>query len=95
MKKLLVVLFLASNALAMTCSNDSGFSIEIDDNGAGQLTTPFEVVDLQDVQGSDTYFYSKFQQGSLRSFSLDTDRGNLTIVSKRTPPVAQIKVSCK
>ena len=64
MHKLLIVLFLASSAFSMTCSNSDGYMIEVDNNGNGQLTTPFEVVDLQDVQGSDTYFYSKFNQGS-------------------------------
>lgn len=80
MKKLLLLSFITINSFALTCSNNAGYAIAIDESARVELTTPSEVIVAEKAMANGSYYFGNFNSDTIRSFTLDTNRGELKLI---------------
>lgn len=95
MKKFILMSLLVVNSFALTCSN-SNYQITIDENLRVELSTPSEVIVAEKAMANNAYYFGNFSSGSIRSFTLDVNRGELKLIeTTKGTRINKQSVSCQ
>jgi hypothetical protein len=88
MKALVLSLLMLSSFAEVVCSNSAGYRVVVSDAKTAELTTPYVNIYIQDLSGTNTYFYSNVASSSIRSFSLSVNgsSSSLIVIRKNARP---------